>query len=193
MMQSNDTCNAAANSSHKKRVKVPKRGPGVAELEKMMRGQNGIHTTDKRISELSDGNQYDSTHFSSKHLYSESNPFWSYFGTVFKTNHESSPSPLKKMVSMTQSHSSTVESDLIPSFSYYNRPLRSSINDSNQECYRDVPAFATAEVPSPPPLHLFPVQPCQVIEVRLSGLRFSGRDVIPWPLLVGVHGGAPSV
>jgi len=22
---------------------------------------------------------------------------------------------------------------------------------------------------------------------------FSGRDVIPWPLLVGVHGGAPSV
>ncbi|QCE14879.1 hypothetical protein DEO72_LG11g1885 [Vigna unguiculata] len=26
-----------------------------------------------------------------------------------------------------------------------------------------------------------------------SGLRFSGRDVIPWPLLVGVHGGAPSV
>lgn len=97
MMQSNDTCNAAANSSHKKRVKVPKRGPGVAELEKMMRGQNGIHTTDKRISELSDGNQYDSTHFSSKHLYSESNPFWSYFGTVFKTNHESSPSPLKKV------------------------------------------------------------------------------------------------
>ncbi|QCD98321.1 hypothetical protein DEO72_LG6g3041 [Vigna unguiculata] len=30
-------------------------------------------------------------------------------------------------------------------------------------------------------------------DVRLSGLRFSGRDVIPWPLLVGVHGGAPSV
>ncbi|QCE03958.1 hypothetical protein DEO72_LG8g1990 [Vigna unguiculata] len=29
--------------------------------------------------------------------------------------------------------------------------------------------------------------------VRLSGARFSGRDVIPWPLLVGVHGGAPSV
>jgi len=26
--------------------------------------------------------------------------------------------------------------------------------------------------------------------VRLSGSRFSGRDVIPWPLLVGVHGGA---
>jgi len=22
---------------------------------------------------------------------------------------------------------------------------------------------------------------------------FSGRDVIPWPLLVGVHGGAPSI
>jgi len=26
-----------------------------------------------------------------------------------------------------------------------------------------------------------------------SGLCFSGRDVIPWPLLVGVYGGAPSV
>jgi len=26
-----------------------------------------------------------------------------------------------------------------------------------------------------------------------SGLRFSGRDVIPWPLLVGAHGGAHSV
>ena len=31
------------------------------------------------------------------------------------------------------------------------------------------------------------------LSVRLSGLRFSGRDVIPWPLLVGVDGGAPSV
>jgi len=29
--------------------------------------------------------------------------------------------------------------------------------------------------------------------VRLSGSRFSGQDVIPWPMLVGVHGGAPSV
>jgi len=29
--------------------------------------------------------------------------------------------------------------------------------------------------------------------VRPPGLRFSGRDVIPWPLLVGVHGGAPFV
>jgi len=27
----------------------------------------------------------------------------------------------------------------------------------------------------------------------ISGSCFSGRDVIPWPLLVGVHGGAPSV
>jgi len=26
-----------------------------------------------------------------------------------------------------------------------------------------------------------------------SGSCFSGRDVIPWPLLVGVHGGAPSI
>jgi len=26
-----------------------------------------------------------------------------------------------------------------------------------------------------------------------SGSCFSGRDVIPWPLLVGVYGGAPSV
>ena len=26
-----------------------------------------------------------------------------------------------------------------------------------------------------------------------SGSCLSGRDVIPWPLLVGVHGGAPSV
>ena len=25
------------------------------------------------------------------------------------------------------------------------------------------------------------------------GSCFSGRDVIPWPLLVGVHGGAPSI
>jgi len=31
------------------------------------------------------------------------------------------------------------------------------------------------------------------LSVRLSGLRFSVWDVIPWPLLVGVHGGAPSV
>jgi len=29
--------------------------------------------------------------------------------------------------------------------------------------------------------------------VRLPGPRFSGRDVIPWSLLVGVHGGAPSI
>jgi len=28
---------------------------------------------------------------------------------------------------------------------------------------------------------------------EISGLCFSGRDVIPWPLLVGVHGGAPSI
>jgi len=27
----------------------------------------------------------------------------------------------------------------------------------------------------------------------VSGSRFSGRDVIPWLLLVGVHGGAPSI
>ena len=26
-----------------------------------------------------------------------------------------------------------------------------------------------------------------------SGSCFSGRDVIPWPLLVSVHGGAPSI
>ena len=25
------------------------------------------------------------------------------------------------------------------------------------------------------------------------GSCFSGRDVIPWPLLVGVYGGAPSI
>ena len=42
------------------------------------------------------------------------------------------------------------------------------------------------------------VGPCQRVipwglSVRPLGLRFSGRDVIPWPLLVGVHGGAPSV
>ena len=29
--------------------------------------------------------------------------------------------------------------------------------------------------------------------MRLLGSCFSGRDVIPWPLLVGVHGGAPSI
>ena len=28
---------------------------------------------------------------------------------------------------------------------------------------------------------------------EVSGSCFSGRDVIPWPLLVGVHGGAPSI
>jgi len=28
---------------------------------------------------------------------------------------------------------------------------------------------------------------------EISGSCFSGRDVIPWLLLVGVHGGAPSV
>jgi len=27
----------------------------------------------------------------------------------------------------------------------------------------------------------------------ILGSCFSGRDVIPWPLLVGVHGGAPSI
>jgi len=27
----------------------------------------------------------------------------------------------------------------------------------------------------------------------ILGSCLSGRDVIPWPLLVGVHGGAPSV
>jgi len=27
----------------------------------------------------------------------------------------------------------------------------------------------------------------------VSRSRFSGRDVIPWPLLVGVPGGAPSI
>jgi len=28
---------------------------------------------------------------------------------------------------------------------------------------------------------------------RFSGSYFSGRDVIPWPMLVGVYGGAPSI
>jgi len=28
---------------------------------------------------------------------------------------------------------------------------------------------------------------------EISGSCFSDRDVIPWPLLVGVHGGAPSI
>jgi len=42
------------------------------------------------------------------------------------------------------------------------------------------------------------VGPCQRVipwglYVRPPGLRFSSRDVIPWPLLVGAHGGAPSV
>ena len=27
----------------------------------------------------------------------------------------------------------------------------------------------------------------------ISGSRFSGQDVIPWPLLVGVCGGAPFI
>jgi len=27
----------------------------------------------------------------------------------------------------------------------------------------------------------------------ISGSCFSGRDVIPWPLLVGVHGATPSI
>ena len=27
----------------------------------------------------------------------------------------------------------------------------------------------------------------------VSGLCFNGRDVIPWSLLVGIHGGAPSI
>jgi len=27
----------------------------------------------------------------------------------------------------------------------------------------------------------------------ISGSCFSSQDVIPWPLLVGVHGGAPSI
>jgi len=31
------------------------------------------------------------------------------------------------------------------------------------------------------------------LEVRLYGGASVGRDVIPWPLLVGVHGGAPSI
>jgi len=31
------------------------------------------------------------------------------------------------------------------------------------------------------------------LQVRHSGSRFSGRDIIPWPLLVGDHGGAPSI
>ena len=29
--------------------------------------------------------------------------------------------------------------------------------------------------------------------MRPPGSRFIGQDVIPWPLLVGVYGGAPSV
>ena len=29
--------------------------------------------------------------------------------------------------------------------------------------------------------------------MRLLGSRFSGRDVFPWPLLVGVYGSAPSI
>jgi len=28
---------------------------------------------------------------------------------------------------------------------------------------------------------------------EVSGSCFNGRDVISWPLLVGVHGGAPSI
>jgi len=42
------------------------------------------------------------------------------------------------------------------------------------------------------------VGPCQHVVpwglyVGPPGLRFNGRDVIPWPLLVGAHGGALSV
>jgi len=29
--------------------------------------------------------------------------------------------------------------------------------------------------------------------VRLSGSRFNGRDIFPWPLLLGDHGGASSI
>jgi len=29
--------------------------------------------------------------------------------------------------------------------------------------------------------------------VRLYGGALVGRDVTPWPMLVGVHGGAPSI
>jgi len=31
------------------------------------------------------------------------------------------------------------------------------------------------------------------LEVRLHGGASISRNVIPWPLLVGVHGGAPSI
>jgi len=94
-MAINDTSNGDGNSSNRKRVKVPKRGPGVAELEKMLREKKGIYTTDERISQLVDAEHYDYTHLSSQNFYNESYPFWVYFGTILERNNEYSP--LKKV------------------------------------------------------------------------------------------------
>lgn len=43
-----------------KRPRVPKRGPGVAELEKILREQENINISDKGNSEQIDGTQYES-------------------------------------------------------------------------------------------------------------------------------------
>ncbi|KAG2390912.1 hypothetical protein LR48_Vigan07g015700 [Vigna angularis] len=152
MMQNNNTSNGAANSSHKKRLKVPKRGPGVAELEKMMREQNGIYTTDKIISESTDGNQYGSIHLSSKNLYNESNPFWSHFGTILKRNNESSRLNKGCQIGRILELSNTRYSSDI------------EVHGAN------VLPFATAEVPSPP-LHLCPMHPCQVIQGKVNSYQ----------------------
>ncbi|TKY57201.1 hypothetical protein E2542_SST21647 [Spatholobus suberectus] len=191
----NNTCHSGGNvvssiwssglKKQQKRLRVPKRGPGVAELERILREQKGIDITDNGNSEGIDGNQYNSVN-------SPLN-IWPSSGTIQKRNNQYS---LPTIVGMKRSHSSTLENSLkppsnfhvLPSFSHYNRSHQSSINDSHgvssfdstKECYRDAkwgrtlelsdtrynsdiavpghanfPPFDTPEVPSPP-MHLFP-------------------------------------
>ncbi|KAL2316825.1 hypothetical protein Fmac_030701 [Flemingia macrophylla] len=174
------------SSGLKKQQKGPKprkRGPGVAELEKMRRDQEVMDMTDKKSSKGINGNHYESESFLTRDLSNEFNPILPYPGINQEGNNQHSPS---MMAGTKRSQSSTLKNSLIspsnfhvlPSFSHYNRSHESFINschglgnfDSTKEWDAKwgrtlelnsdiaVPGhkdFPSPEVPSPR-MHLFP-------------------------------------
>ncbi|XP_029125854.1 uncharacterized protein LOC114915379 [Cajanus cajan] len=81
-----------------KRPKIPKRGPGVAELEKILRDQESIDMTDTKNSKEIRGNQYESVNFMTRNLSNEFNPVLSYPGTNQERNNQHSPSMVKQFL-----------------------------------------------------------------------------------------------
>ncbi|CAJ1971325.1 unnamed protein product [Sphenostylis stenocarpa] len=187
-MSNNSTLkNFNNNSSQQKRQKIPKRGPGIAELEKILREQKGIFT--EISEEISDENQYNLANFSSTNSYRESSLSLPYCETIGMRNHLYSPSK-KKMVSMIPPSNFRV----LSAFSDCNRPHQSSINDSSsfnsiEECDRYAKWDRTLELGNNynvavhdqlPLLNLFPcvlskgnVHPVKVIEDKINSYQCS--------------------